>query len=127
LMSHVLEHLVDVNAVIAEVARVLAPGGLLLIYVPNFKSFPARVLKNKWGFLVPHAHIWQFEPKPLRALVARASCGLLEMSWMRTSTLLEYTETGVWWKTLVKAVALRSAAAFSYGDEISAAFKKVEN
>jgi hypothetical protein len=91
------------------------------------KSSPARLLKNKWGFLVPHAHIWQFESISLKVFVARASCGVLELIWIRTSTLLEYTDAGVWWKTLVKTVALRSAAAFSYGYEISATLKKVEN
>ena len=125
LMSHVLEHLVDLNSIIARVTRLLAPRGVLLIYVPNFLSLPARLLKNKWGFLVPQAHIWQFEPDTLRASVNRASGGLLELTWVRTSTLLEYTETGVWWKTLAKTAALRSSAALGYGDEITAAFRRM--
>ena len=44
----------DLNSMIARVTRLLAPGGVLLIYVPNFLSLPARLLKNKWGFTPRH-------------------------------------------------------------------------
>jgi 2-polyprenyl-3-methyl-5-hydroxy-6-metoxy-1,4-benzoquinol methylase len=55
---HVLEHIDDPILTIRETARILRPGGLLAIAVPNFGSFQARVFRESWFHLdLPrHAH-----------------------------------------------------------------------
>ena len=50
LLAHILEHVEDPIAIIARVSQWLAPGGRVLIAVPNANSFH-RLLGVKMGFL----------------------------------------------------------------------------
>ena len=122
-MSHTLEHLPNPCAAIRAICRILKPGGVLLIYVPNFRSLAARVLGNSWGFLSPDEHVWHFTSASLRTMVAGGSADALRPVWFRTNTRLE-PESTERWKHYVKTAALRSAAAAGFGDEIRAAFRK---
>lgn len=46
--KHVVEHLQDPEKAIAEMSRVLAPGGLLLLATPNLDSLTRFVKKERW-------------------------------------------------------------------------------
>jgi SAM-dependent methyltransferase len=46
--KHVVEHLSHPEACIAEISRVLAPGGLLVLATPNLDSWMRGVKKEKW-------------------------------------------------------------------------------
>ncbi|MDI6840230.1 MAG: class I SAM-dependent methyltransferase [bacterium] len=70
LMNHVLEHILDVNCTLREVYRVLKPGGLLFLNVPNYAGLIARMMKERWLSLCPDEHVWQFEPNTLLPLLA---------------------------------------------------------
>lgn len=69
LMSQVLEHAVDPRAWIAKAARLLRPGGLLSIAVPNFDSFLRRVLQEKDPYIAPPIHLNYFSRNNLRRLL----------------------------------------------------------
>jgi SAM-dependent methyltransferase len=58
--KHVVEHLEDPVAAIAEISRILAPGGLLLLATPNVDSLTRAVKKEKWiGYQDPtHISLW---------------------------------------------------------------------
>ena len=58
--KHVVEHLEDPVAAIAEISRILAPGGLLLLATPNMDSLTRAVKKEKWiGYQDPtHISLW---------------------------------------------------------------------
>jgi ubiquinone/menaquinone biosynthesis C-methylase UbiE len=62
LIWHVLEHAGDPISMIRETARVLRPGGLLTIAVPNFGSFQARFFREDWFHLDLPRHIHHFTP-----------------------------------------------------------------
>src|ERR1700733_5788477 len=47
-MWHVLEHISDPRPILAEVARILRPGGIFLVGVPNFSSPEAQLTKAGW-------------------------------------------------------------------------------
>lgn len=55
--SHVLEHVPDLNVPFAEFARLLAPDGLLIIFVPNAGGLSARTQGVKWEPLIGEKHI----------------------------------------------------------------------
>lgn len=62
---HVLEHVPDPRIVLAEVARILRPGGVFLVAVPNFGSLEARLTRDKWFHLDVPRHLGHFTPAVL--------------------------------------------------------------
>lgn len=64
-MCDVLEHLDDPKGALERCRRLLSPGGVMLVQVPNLVGlrFP---LGHTWG--LPH-HIWQFGPRNLASLM----------------------------------------------------------
>jgi SAM-dependent methyltransferase len=68
-----LEHLADPRAELLEARRVLRPGGLVLIALPNFGSYQARHFGEDWYHLsLPH-HLYHFTRPTLTRLLD--SCG----------------------------------------------------
>jgi ubiquinone/menaquinone biosynthesis C-methylase UbiE len=67
--TEVLEHMLEYKKAIAELKRVLKPGGVLIITIPNdlFLSF-GRLLLGKRPIKVPD-HFTKFTPKKIRRLV----------------------------------------------------------
>ncbi len=57
---HTIEHVPDPVADIAEMHRLLRPGGQLMMAFPNYASFPRWVLREKWGAWCLDSHLWQF-------------------------------------------------------------------
>jgi SAM-dependent methyltransferase len=74
LMLHVIEHLADPFAFICQVKKILAPGGLMIIEVPNCTS--ARI---RWYNLeTPHVpHLVFFTKDGLGSMLRRAGMDLL--------------------------------------------------
>ena len=70
---HVLEHLADPRGTLEECHRILAPGGRLVVAVPNFSSWQARWSGPGWFHLDAPRHVYQFPLSALRTLMER--CG----------------------------------------------------
>jgi SAM-dependent methyltransferase len=68
MLWHVLEHLSDLGAVLSKIKRKLKSDGRVVIAVPNFASFQARLGKADWYHLDPPRHIHHFTPQSLRIL-----------------------------------------------------------
>ncbi|MEX0716974.1 MAG: class I SAM-dependent methyltransferase [Planctomycetaceae bacterium] len=70
---HVLEHVYDPRRTIAEIHRVLKPGGRVVVAVPNFSSWQARWAGPAWFHLDLPRHLHHFPLAALERLLAR--CG----------------------------------------------------
>ncbi len=69
---HVLEHVTSPLSLLDEVARILKPGGYLLVAVPNFGSWEARWAGKSWFHLDVPRHLTHFTPRTLRPALKRA-------------------------------------------------------
>jgi len=66
---HVFEHLIDPTKTLEELTRILKPGGLLVLSVPNFNSFQSFYFKNHWFHLDLPRHHYHFSLKNLNMLL----------------------------------------------------------
>jgi SAM-dependent methyltransferase len=69
---HVLEHVTVPGIVLREAARVLRPGGTLLVGVPNFGSLEARLCRAGWFHLDVPRHQVHFTRETLFGALAEA-------------------------------------------------------
>jgi 2-polyprenyl-3-methyl-5-hydroxy-6-metoxy-1,4-benzoquinol methylase len=71
-MNHVIEHVHDPVALMAECARILKPGGSLVIVTPNIESYGHRVFGAFWRGLEPPRHLHIFSLSALTRCAERA-------------------------------------------------------
>jgi SAM-dependent methyltransferase len=69
---HVLEHLTDPVRAARRMLEWLAPGGVLIIEVPNAGGLGARLFGRAWSGLELPRHLSHFTPETLGAAIARA-------------------------------------------------------
>ena len=65
-MWHVLEHWPDPREPLRAAARLLRPGGVFMVGVPNFASPEARTARDKWFHLDVPRHLVHLTPRWLR-------------------------------------------------------------
>jgi SAM-dependent methyltransferase len=77
---HSLEHMRSPRDTVAAAARLLEPGGVLLLAVPNAEGLQARAFGPHWLHLDVPRHLFHFGPRSLAALVGSAG---LSVMWSR--------------------------------------------
>ncbi len=75
---HVLEHLPDLENKIQQFINLLADDGILVIAVPNFKSYDAQFYKEFWAAYDVPRHIWHFSRQGIEALFSNFGFELME-------------------------------------------------
>ena len=65
---HVLEHLPDLEQTMNQLKSLLAPGGVLIIAVPNFDAYEATVFDEYWAAYDVPRHLWHFSKKSMAQL-----------------------------------------------------------
>ena len=81
-MWHALEHLPDPLAALERARELLAPGGRLVISVPNNDSWQARLGGDDWLHLDIPRHLYHFTPGSLTRLVERAGGDVVRLSYL---------------------------------------------
>ena len=71
-MSHVIEHVAEPARTLAEIRRVLRPGGSLVVMTPNANSVLHRVFRDRWFPLDPPRHLLLHSPASLARLLRDA-------------------------------------------------------
>jgi SAM-dependent methyltransferase len=69
---HVLEHVPDPVAVARRMLHWLAPGGLLIVEVPNAGGLGARLFGGAWSGLELPRHLSHFTPETLERVIDKA-------------------------------------------------------
>lgn len=74
-LIEIVEHLRDALGLMRECARILKPGGVVLVTTPNAQSWTARAMGARWAGFSLNAmggHISFFNPQSMRMLAARS-------------------------------------------------------
>ena len=72
-MWHVLEHVPDLKSQIIELELLLKKDGLLIIAVPNYKSYDAQFYKEFWAAYDVPRHLWHFSRNSFKSVFAGTS------------------------------------------------------
>ncbi len=100
---HVLEHVPDPAMALGEVARVLRPGGVLALAVPNFGSWQARHFGRHWFHLDLPRHLYHFRPAPLLGRLRELGIAVESVrtqSWEQNLYgFVQSALNGLFWKT----------------------------
>jgi 2-polyprenyl-3-methyl-5-hydroxy-6-metoxy-1,4-benzoquinol methylase len=76
----VLEHLHDPAETLAEIYRILEPGGVVVIRVPNMASWFARVFGRYWAGLDAPRHLYFYSPKTLAEALQQAGFQVVDQT-----------------------------------------------
>lgn len=79
---HVLEHLPNLDKHFATFRNILKPEGLLIIAVPNFKSYDAKQYKEFWAAFDVPRHLWHFSQTSIRRFAQKAHMDVIEIKPM---------------------------------------------
>ncbi|HEU4792810.1 MAG TPA: class I SAM-dependent methyltransferase, partial [Nitrolancea sp.] len=119
LMSHVIEHLPSPTRTLTEIARILRPGGTVVLWLPSADSLAARFLGDAWmGYDTPR-HLYTFTPATLTTLLQRTGFVVreiqhewigLEWSWgLRLCARERWNSEAVEWLLALLHPALTAA------------------
>ena len=89
---HVLEHLDDPEAAVAKATRMLRPGGVLIVAVPNLASVQASLGGDAWFHQDVPRHATLFTRAGLVALLERSGLRVESV----TTRVLDQTLLGMW-------------------------------
>lgn len=67
-MWHVLEHIPNLSETIQKLHELLNPNGVLIIAVPNYKSYDAQHYKEFWAAYDVPRHLWHFSQTSIKKL-----------------------------------------------------------
>lgn len=86
ILFHVLEHLSDPLDTLEKVLPLLKADGLLLVEVPNFASFEARLFRSRWFGIAAPLHLYHFTPHTLTAMLKSAGFNSVELEFITEQT-----------------------------------------
>jgi len=102
---HSLEHLPKPWLVVESAAKRLAPGGILLIAVPNIESYDFSVLKATWVHLDAPRHLFFYKARSLEKLCSGNGLETLELT--TSDRLSEILSLNAWCDRAARSVPIK--------------------
>jgi 2-polyprenyl-3-methyl-5-hydroxy-6-metoxy-1,4-benzoquinol methylase len=78
IMWHSLEHIMNSTSLVEEVQRILKPGGMFIVSVPNFGGFQSKLFQSMWFHLDLPRHTHHFSRNNLEKYLL--NCGFSSFS-----------------------------------------------
>jgi 2-polyprenyl-3-methyl-5-hydroxy-6-metoxy-1,4-benzoquinol methylase len=69
-MWHVLEHVHDLHGYLTQLKKLLKPGGVLFVAVPNYTSYDAKKYGSYWAAYDIPIHLYHFSPASMQRLMS---------------------------------------------------------
>ncbi|PHS52856.1 MAG: methyltransferase [Lutibacter sp.] len=82
-MWHVLEHVPNLESYISKLKLLLKPNGVLVVAVPNFKSYDANYYKEFWAAYDVPRHLWHFSKKSIQLLFSDVEMNVVKIHPMK--------------------------------------------
>jgi SAM-dependent methyltransferase len=79
---HVVEHLHYPFRTLKKAVKLLKPGGVIVIEVPNFASFEAWLFRAAWVGISAPLHLYHFTPISIQALLYQCELHLLDSGFV---------------------------------------------
>lgn len=76
---HVLEHVPNLEEYISTLKKLLKPNGVLIVAVPNFKSYDANHYKQFWAAFDVPRHLWHFSKKSIYLLFEKHEMSVVKI------------------------------------------------
>lgn len=95
-VCHVLEHVPDPDRLLTEIRRILKPGGLIKVQLPNADSATRVLFRRFWqGYETPR-HLWVFASGNLTALFERNGLSVVRRRTLENSFSVLSSLVHVW-------------------------------
>jgi len=78
---HTFEHLHEPLKILSEVYRILKPGGILIINVPNVGSLERSIFKNHWIGWDPPRHLFHFFPDTIKKILIKTKFSITKIGY----------------------------------------------
>lgn len=82
-MWHVLEHVPNLSEYIHQLKSLLKENGVLVIAVPNYKSYDANYYKEFWAAYDVPRHLWHFSKTSIEKLFSKVSMEVVKILPMK--------------------------------------------
>jgi len=80
---HVLEHVPAITDFVKELHYLLADNGTLVVAVPNYKSYDAKIYGEFWAAYDVPRHLWHFSKKSITILFSLVEMEIIEIKPMK--------------------------------------------
>ena len=80
ILWHSLEHMMNPKVIVEEIARILRPGGIIAVAVPNFGSYQARLFRRHWFHLDLPRHTYHFDLSSLKQCLSDSGLHIFRTS-----------------------------------------------
>lgn len=134
-VRHVIEHVPEPVTFVTELAKILKPGGKLIIETPNSNALGRAIFSAKWFANEVPRHLFLFSPENLQRLTTQ--CGLTQLSTQLSTSpkiflnSVDYVtkNTGkpsnkIRWKRMCARIYMWFARYTKRGDVIHSVFSK---